>query len=116
MNLKEATERLDKCICGMGVIEHYGFYTTFMSDLQIAEMFGADPIKDTYRRAFKEWKKDIIYMTELYIVLSWRGDLHWEKGGKEYAKIYYDLRKELGNYILKHFKGEELRYFIRFTD
>ena len=44
--------------------------TTFWMDFSIADRFGANAIKDTYNRAFKEWKTNYIYLTELVIVLN----------------------------------------------
>lgn len=34
------------------------FSTTFWSDFSIADAFGVNAVKDTYKRAFKEWKDD----------------------------------------------------------
>ena len=34
----------------------YRPFTTFFEDFSTAEAFGADAVKGTYNRAFKEWK------------------------------------------------------------
>lgn len=39
--------------------------TTFWQDFSIADRFGADAVKDTFNRAFAEWKTDHVYLTEL---------------------------------------------------
>ena len=44
--------------------------TTFWMDFSIADRFGANAIKDTYNRAFKEWKTNYIYLTELIMELN----------------------------------------------
>lgn len=46
------------------------FSTTFWDDFSIADAFGVGAIKDTYNRAFKEWKSDYRYLTDLVIVLN----------------------------------------------
>ena len=34
--------------------------TTFMLDFSLADFFGADGVKDTFNRAFAEWKTDLL--------------------------------------------------------
>jgi hypothetical protein len=34
----------------------YNVFTTFWDDFSIADRFGVKGIKDTYKRAFEEWK------------------------------------------------------------
>jgi len=50
----------------------YEFKTTFWDDFSIADRFGENGIKDTYNRAFKHWKNDIVFITELVLVLNWK--------------------------------------------
>ena len=38
-------------------INGYETITSFWSDFTIADRFGVNAIKDTYKRAFNEWKK-----------------------------------------------------------
>lgn len=90
--------------------------TTFASDFGIADAFGKEAIKDTYERAFKEWNKDIVYMTELCLALNWACWYHYEKGNIEISKLYSELYYKCDNYILEHFKGEDIAYFLRVTD
>ena len=44
--------------------------TTFWEDFSIAERFGLSAIQDTFNRAFKEWKEDYEFLTELVLVLN----------------------------------------------
>ena len=44
--------------------------TTFMLDFSIADCFGNKAVTDTFKRAFKEWKNDVIYMAEFVCVLN----------------------------------------------
>lgn len=93
----------------------YKQITTFFQDFSIADNFGIDAIKDTYKRAFEEWKSDYKYLTELVMVLNWKIWEHNEKN-EEYAKLYNELWKEADEYACTHLEGEELSYFYATTD
>jgi hypothetical protein len=89
--------------------------TTFWSDFSIAERFGVDAIKDTYKRAFNEWKHDYIYLTELTMVLNhkiWQ----WYEACEPIARVYNDLWMKTDAYANEHLEGEELSYFYRTLD
>ena len=88
--------------------------TTFYTDFSIADKFGADAIKDTFNRAFEEWKTDYKYLTELVMVMSWKSFEH--ENNYEYCKLYSDFYHKGDNYAFKNLKGEELNYYIRTTD
>ena len=51
-------------------VANYNFSTTFWMDFSIADRFGVKAVKDTYHRAFKAWKHDYRYLTDLVIVLN----------------------------------------------
>ena len=89
--------------------------TTFYQDFSIADQFGLDAIKDTFNRAFKHWKKDHVFLTELVMALNWK---IWEHYGHNdaYAKLYDKLWREADEYACTNLKGEELSYFYRTTD
>lgn len=87
--------------------------TTFYEDFSIADKFGIGAIKDTYNRAFKEWKTDYKYLTELVMALNWK---LWEHESDAFCKVYYDLYLEASNYAMKNLKGEALDYYFRTTD
>lgn len=93
----------------------YVMTTTFWDDFTIADHFGANAIKDTFKRAFNEWKGNCIYITELVIVLNhkiWQ----WYEKNDAYAELYNDLWEKADNYACTHLKGEELAHFYRTTD
>ena len=48
----------------------YDLITTFWEDFSIADKYGIEGVKDTYRRAFNEWKDDYKFFTELTLVLN----------------------------------------------
>lgn len=89
--------------------------TTFYTDFSIADAFGAPAVKDTYKRAFRGWKKNVEYVTELYMVLNWKIWEHYETNEK-LARLYNDLWEELGRWCAENLKGEDLAYFYRTTD
>lgn len=99
----------------MTLANGYVLTTTFWEDFSIADRFGADAIKDTFKRAFKEWKGNHIYLTELVIVLNHKIWQHYEKNDA-YAELYNDLWEKADNYACTHLKGEELSHFYRITD
>lgn len=89
--------------------------TTFYEDFSIADNFGKSAIYDTFERAFKEWKHNYIYLTELVMVLNWKIWEHY-KTNDEYATVYNDLWKLTDSYAVNNLKDEELKYFYRTTD
>ena len=93
----------------------YKQITTFYSDFSIADNFGINAIKDTYKRAFNEWKNNYKYLTELVMVLNWKIWEHYESND-EYAKVYNDLWEKADGYACDNLKGDELAYFYRTTD
>lgn len=99
------------------VFEEYGIeqITTFDMDFDIAECFGVNAIKDTYERAFNEWKGDYKYLTELVIVLNWK-IWQWFTRNDEIGRLYDSLWKKTQNYAYNNLKGDELTYFWRMTD
>ncbi len=48
----------------------YECKTSFWEDFSVAERFGEEAIRDTYKRAKAEWKKDRIYGAELSMILN----------------------------------------------
>ena len=70
----------------------YEMTTTFWEDFSIADIFGIGAIKDTFNRAFNEWKTDYIYLTELVIVLNYKIWFWYERNGEcEQSTLYNEL-------------------------
>lgn len=91
------------------------FSTTFWMDFSIADAFGIDAIRDTYNRAFEEWKSDYRYLTDLVLVLNhkiWQ----WHEKNDDYALLYNDLWMTTHDYALDHLKGKEFEYYFEKTD
>lgn len=94
----------------------YEFKTTFWMDFTIADKFGIEAVKDTFKRAFSEWKTDYIYLTELTLVINWKCWQHYEKNNIEISKLYSEYYYQLREYCLDNLKGKELEYFIKTLD
>ena len=73
----------------------YGYepITTFWDDFSIADVFGASAVKDTYKRAFNEWKTNYKYLTELVMVLNHKIWQHYQKN-ETLATLYDTLWRE----------------------
>lgn len=89
--------------------------TTLYTDFSIADKFGVEAIKDTYKRVFQEWKYDYKYITELAMVLNWK---LWRWYGKndELSMLYDSLWKEIDGWCIDNLKGKELEYYYKTTD
>ena len=97
-------------------INGYETITTFWQDFSIAEKFGISAIKDTFNRAFNEWKNNYRYLTELVMVLNWKIWEYYEKNNRAYAELYNALWMAADAYATENLKGDEADYFFRVTD
>ena len=98
------------------IVNGYELKTTFLSDFSIADKFGENAIRDTFNRAFNEWKENYIYLTELVMVLNWKWWAHFEDGNESIAKVYDELFGKADMYACDNLNGEELAYFLNTTD
>ena len=89
--------------------------TTFYTDFSIADKFGSDAIKDTFNRAFNEWKNDYNYITELTMALNWKIFEHNENR-PNIAEVYNSLWERMDHWCQENLKGEELDYYYTTTD
>lgn len=96
-------------------VNERGYETTFYQDFSIAERFGNEAIKDTYNRAFGEWKDNYKYLTELVVVLNHK---IWDWYNRDSGKVmlYSDLFEKASAYAEENLKGEELNYYYHETD
>lgn len=89
---------------------------TFFNDFSIADRFGIPAIKDTYKRAFNEWKSDYKMLTALVIALNHKIWQHYEANNEQLARLYNDLWEQADHYAVTELKGDELAYFYEVTD
>ncbi len=93
----------------------YELQTTFWSDFSIADSFGLPAVRDTFRRAFEEWKGNYKYLTELVLVLNhkiWQ----YHETRPELASLYQSLWEQADQYAAENLKDDELGYFLDTTD
>ena len=82
--------------------------TTFYDDFTIADRFGIKAIKDTYKRAFNEWKDNVEYITEFVMVLNHKMWHHY--------KSNHELYEKANDWCMDNLKGTDLDYFYKTTD
>lgn len=94
----------------------YECQTTFWEDFSIAERFGAEAIRDTYKRARAEWERDRVYGTELGVVLNHKCWYWHGKQNEKLSTLYAKLWEEYHGWVLNNWKGEDLSYYLKVTD
>ena len=60
-------------------------------------------------------KNNIIYVTELAMVMSWKSCAWYEKN-EERCYLYAKYYRIVDEWCLNHFKGQDLQYYINTTD
>lgn len=93
----------------------YELQTTFWEDFSVADEFDDDAILDTFKCAFKNWKNNLVYVTELTMVMSWKS-CSWYDKNQERSFLYAKLYRVADEWCLKHFKGKDLEYYLKTTD
>lgn len=101
---------------GMKELNGYETKTSFFSDFTIADHFGIDAVKDTYERAFKEWKTNVVYLTELVLVLNHKIWEHHHHNNVGLMVAYDTLWKRADDWCMTHLKNDELEYYVQVTD
>ena len=94
----------------------YETKTTFYSDFTIADAFGVSAVIDTFDRSFESFGSNVVYMTEMSIVLNHKLWHHYHTGNEALLNVYDMLWKKLDEYCVNTFKGDDLSYFLRITD
>lgn len=93
--------------------------TTFWQDFSVADRFGIEAIKDTYARAFEEWKLNCEYLTELVMVLNHKIWQHYKPSSPDAMKLsalYDALWREADAWAMENLKDEELDYYLQTLD
>lgn len=93
----------------------YKTKTTFWEDFTVADAFGADAIRDTFNRSFRDWKNNLEYITELAMVMSWKSCSYYNKND-EYMNLYSDLYHKVDGWCMDNLKGNDLSYYLDTTD
>lgn len=98
-------------------ITGYHPISTFYEDFSIAERFGLDAIKDTFKRAKESWLKPEHYemATELAMALNWKC-WRWNGAKDDWSEFYANAYYEIRDWCYKNLKGDKLSYYMRTTD
>lgn len=89
--------------------------TTFWMDFSIADKFGAKAVRDTYNRAVAGWRDNIVYLTELVMVLNHKIWQHYQHD-EELAREYDELWRGLDMWCNENLTGEDAEYYYQTTD
>ena len=90
--------------------------STFYADFSVADCYGVNAIKDTYNRAFNEWKSNYKMLTELVGALNHKLWYWHDVGNEEYSQLYDQLWKEADEYGTNILKDDELKHFLYVLD
>lgn len=94
----------------------YELKTTFWMDFSIADAFGVEAIKDTFNRAFDAWKNNIVFVTELAMVMSWKSCYYYGKN-EQYMTLYSELYHKVDDWCMSNIDDiNDLMYYLITTD
>ena len=117
MNVFKAAMMSEKYFESVMAQNGYQRFTTFSSDLTIAELTeGEKGIKETFNSVVKSWKDNVKYFTEFVMALNIKSWEVYEGGNESLASVYTDLYYKARDIALDTFKDKDLSYFIQTTD
>lgn len=93
----------------------YKTKTTFWEDFSIADHFGIDAIRDTFQRAFNEWKTNVEFVTELVLVLNHKIWQHYQEC-PQLAELYDQLWRKCDAWCCDNLKEDDLAYYYQTLD
>ncbi|MDY5968650.1 MAG: hypothetical protein SPJ13_01340 [Bacteroidales bacterium] len=86
----------------------YKPFTTFYSDLTIADVFGMKAVKDTYKRVCKSWLDNYKYFAEFIMALNIKCWYWYQNGNQDLSLLYHDLYYDAKNkYFDTHTENKE---------
>lgn len=104
---------------------------TFYGDFSIADWYGENSVRDTYKNAIDSWGGDYKALTEIVMVLnhkSWsfdsKVDSYWlgsrctEEVRQRYIEVYAELYNKADAEFRKRYKDNDdaMRYYFEVTD
>lgn len=85
--------------------------TTFWDDFKIADSFGIKGVKDTFKIAFKEWRENVVYLSELALVMYWKLSEHYQKRNDDFYELYKKQYQMILRWGEQKLLGEDYEYF-----
>lgn len=103
---------------GLKEMGNYKRKTTFYADLSMAECYGKDEVKDTYRRVMKSWIDDVEYITEFILCLNHKAWEWYGRKNREMSELYSTLYEEGRDKFYEKYEGDEKAcdYFFKVMD
>ena len=93
----------------------YELQTTFWEDFSIADRLGLAAVLDTFNRAFREWKGDYKFLTELTLVLNHKIWQYYENR-PDMAELFNNLLEQADQYAKENLKRNGVSYYREGTD
>jgi len=90
--------------------------STFYADFSVADVYGEKAIRETYHRAFNDWKDNVEMYAELVAALNHKIWAWFEQGVGKYSELYDRLWKKADAYGSEHFKGKDAAYYFQVLD
>ena len=106
----------DRFVCAYEETQRRRPNSTFYADFSMADVYGEDAIKDTFKRAFNEWKGNAKMFVELVAALNHKIWFWYENGVEEYSTLYDALWKKADAYGCNHFKGDDATHYFQVLD
>ena len=88
-------------------VSPYELFTTFYSDLSVAEYFGEKGIRETFNNVCESWLNDYKYFTEFVLCLNWKIWAWHDLGCDKVAKVYDELWKKADAMLWEKYEGNE---------
>lgn len=89
--------------------------SAFASDFAIADPFGKPAVKDTFKRAFDEWKNNPVMMAEMCVTLNLAVNRYYELDDDWY-EMYLSLFEKAYNWCLDNYKGDDFDKWYEIVD
>ena len=94
--------------------------TNLWTNFTLAEAFGEEAIKSTAEYSFNKYKDNILYLTELIMVLNHKC-WYWNDNSKPeltrlYINLYYQYDDKAINYIEKNMPKDSMKYYFNVLD
>lgn len=114
--LKYANQKLAQWRAGVENMNGYKSFTTFYADLTIADFYGPQAVRDTYKRVNESWRDNYKYYTEFVLCLNHKIWEHYDAGNEELARVYDEIWREADEWAGENYKGEAAEWYFNVTD
>lgn len=94
---------------------NYKFETTFWEEFSIADQYGPEGVLEHYNLVFDQWKDNLMYLTELVLVLNWK-IYQWYQVDDTLGMTYDELWKRTDSFAMDTLKGEDLHNYLSVLD